>query len=119
VKSDGVFYTVEEHAKLVSQIKGSEAKCKARIEYEVKRSTIALTRDLIKARTEAEYTARQLDGAEAAMFKQRDLLLAEIAKRKAIPWHKSPAFVATLSVVSTVAVAAFSVWVFRELAQNR
>lgn len=116
---DGVFYTNEGHAQLVAKLKGMEAKCKEQAEHAVKVETVKLTLELNKWKIEAESWKRQFQLAEDFGTKQRDMLLKQVAESQRVPWYRKPWFVSTVTVVVTVGVAAFSVWTFKELAENR
>jgi hypothetical protein len=117
--SDGVFYPKEAHAKLVAKLKGMEAKCQEQVKHAVSVATLKLTTELNKWKVEAASWKRQLSLSEDFTKNQRKMLLEQVAKSQRIAWYKKPWFVATVTVVLTVGVAAFSVWSFKELAENR
>lgn len=116
---DGVFYTNAAHAKLVAKLKGAEARCQEKTDHAVKVAVLKVTTELNKWKLEADSWKRQLKLSEDFSGKQRDLLLKQVAAAGRVQWFKKPWFVATVSVVLTVGVAAFSVWTFKELAENR
>lgn len=117
--SDGVFYPNAVHAKLVAKLKGMGAKCQEQTTHAVNVATLKLTVELNKWKLEAASWKRQLTLSEDFTKKQRDLLLKQVARSQQVAWFRKPWFVATVTVVLTVGVAAFSVWSFKELSENR
>ncbi len=117
--ADGVFYTNLAHAKLVAKLKGMDARCKEQTDHAVKLAVLKLTTDLNKWKLEAASWKRQLKLSEDFTVKQRDMLLKQVARSQHVAWFRKPWFVATLSVILTVGVAAFSVWAFKGLSENR
>lgn len=112
---DGVFYSNDAHARLVSKIKIQDSKHKQDLDYWKRKLTLEMN------------TALKLKGIEIDVLKQRmglvtkaasasgKFLLGQVSKARSIPWYKSPTFVAVTTFVLTIGVGAFSVWTVNEL----
>ena len=117
--NDGVFYTKESHAKLVAKIKLMESTCNEKINHSIKLATLKAISETNRWKLEADSWKRQLKISEGFTVKQRNLLLKQVATSQQTPWYREPWFVSSVTVVLTVGLAEFSVWSFKQLAEQR
>jgi hypothetical protein len=112
---DGVLYSKEAHALLVSRTKTTDDRYKLKCELQLGRLRIELAKDTrLKVLELAAEKAAHL--ATKNLHKtSKGLLLSELKKAKTTPWYKSGAFMFTVGVVVTLTLGSLAVWAVSEL----
>jgi len=101
VNQDGIFYTIDEHAKLVSKIKGMNQKCEIEKEYLTKKLQLQHNLDMSRLKIDNESLSKQLKLSEQLYKDNKKYLLKELEISKTVKWYKHPSFVFTVGVITT------------------
>lgn len=113
--TDGVFYTVKEHAKLVSKIDKQKKRCQLEKEFVKDKVKLQYNLKLDKLKIDVNTLEYRLSIQKSLYKDNKNLLLKELEKAKTTPWYRHPQFVFWSGfVVSTVAYGLLT-WGYTEL----
>jgi hypothetical protein len=115
---DGILYSNNAHALLVSKTKILQESCKLKLDYELKKKEVEYSTKLNNLKIENEVLRKKLKITSNLNLEQRKYLLKQLEYRVKIPWYKSWQFASIVSVIVTLGLGALSVWGATEIVKN-
>lgn len=115
VNQDGVFYTIDEHAKLISKIKSIDNKCSLEKEYLTKKLELKHNLDMSRLKIDNDLLLKKLQLQESLHSDNKKFLLKELEEERKIPWYKSEHFLFWTGFISATLVYTVAVYGYTKL----
>lgn len=112
---DGIIYSNDAHALLVSKTKTMKLEYDLKLEYLEKKLGIDCNSKLNLLKIDKNILTKKIEIIEDFSQKQKKYLLNQIESNTIIPWYRSWQFVSVTTFLLTVGLGIFSIWGINEL----
>lgn len=118
VPTDGVFYSKDAHAKLVSKLQTQKKQCNLDKKMAVEKAKTESAGKIARLKIDLAVTIQKLNLTRESMSAQKKLLLGVIPKRNKQYWWKSTPFLFFSGVVAGIIVSGLATWGATEIVQK-
>lgn len=116
--SDGVFYTNDAHAKLISKVKLQAQKCQAEKTFALQKQKISLDSKVASIKIALDVEKAKLKLTANLLKTQKKMLLLTVPKQKT-QWWRKPQFVFWTGFVAAFIATGLATWAALEIVEHK